>query len=291
VPAPVAYASKRYITSKQLIGGIATYYTASAHAFLVGEQVTVSGLGASFDGTYAISSIPFSNAFTVVRGGANIALSAASPTIATRARTGSLATIVMSAAHNFTTGQYVNITNMDSPASALNGQYVISVVNSTTFTYTTPTTGTIASAAGSASTVVQGSFAEVFGTVFSVADSGFLVRSGSLPFAQAAGSASVSGDISETDASGGVAVKRNDIPFTPGLSGATMDFGPDLLEIDTLAKDVSLNGASFGGRAKLEVYTDFFFLETGTNTIEFYDSSNSASNALLKIYYRSGWLG
>ena len=97
--------------------------------------------------------------------------------------------------------------------------------------------------------------------------------------------------VSETDASGGVAVKKNDIPFTPGLVGAAMDFGPDLLEVDTLAKDVSLNGATFGGRAKLEVFTDFFFLETGANTIEFYDSSNSASNALLKVYYRSGWLG
>ena len=290
-PAPVAFASKRYITSKQLIGGVATFYTATAHAFLVGEQVTISGLGAPFDATYEISSVPFANAFTSVRAGANVALSAASPAIATRARTGSLATIVMSAAHNFTNGQYVSITNMDSPASALNGQYVISVVNSTTFTYTTPTTGTIASAAGSASTVVQGSFAEVYGTVFSVADSGFLVRSGTLNFAQAAGTALVAGDISETDASGGVAVKKNDIPFTPGLVGAAMDFGPDLLEVDTLAKDVSLNGATFGGRAKLEVFTDFFFLETGANTIEFYDSSDSASNALLKVYYRSGWLG
>jgi hypothetical protein len=64
-----------------------------------------------------------------------------------------------------------------------------------------------------------------------------------------------------------------------------------LLEIDTLSKDVSLNNATSGGRAKLDVFTDFFFFETGSNTIEFYDSSDSASNSLLKIYYRSGWLG
>jgi hypothetical protein len=181
---------------------------------------------------------------------------------------------------------------MDSPAAALNGTYVITgVSNATTFTYTTATTGTIASAAGSASTVIQGAFAEVQGVIPSTLDNGFYTRLGNIAFAESSGTATVSGDISETDASGGVAVKKNDIVFTPGLTGASIDFGPDLLEVNTLSKDVSLNGATFGGRAKLEVFTDFFFLETGANTLEFYDSSDSASNALLKVYYRSGWLG
>jgi len=291
-PTPVAYASKRYITSKQLIGGIATIFTSTAHAFLLGEQVTITGLGASFDGTYAISSIPFANAFTYVKSGTNSPLSAAGPTVSTRARAGSVATIVTSSAHNLTVGGYVSISNMDSPASALNGIYVITgVPNSTTFTYTTTTTGTIASAAGSATTVIQGAFAKVNATIPSTADSGFFTASGTLNFAEASGTALVAGDINETDASGGVAVKKNDIGFTPGLTGASIDFGPDLLEVNTLSKDVSLNGATFGGRAKLEVFTDFFFLETGANTLEFYDSSDSASNALLKVYYRSGWLG
>jgi hypothetical protein len=291
-PAPTAFVSKKYLASKQLIGGIVTIYTSTAHAFLVGEQVTISGLGTSFDGTYPIASIPFSNAFTYVKPGTNSPLSVAGPTVATRARTGSVATIVTSSAHNLSVGQYVNISNMDSPAAALNGTYIITgTPNATTFTYTTTTTGTIASAAGSATTVIQGAFAEVYGTVFSVADAGFYTRLGSINFAEASGTATVSGDISETDASGGVAVKKNDIVFTPGLTGASIDFGPDLLEVNTLSKDVSLNGATFGGRAKLEVFTDFFFLETGANTLEFYDSSDSASNALLKVYYRSGWLG
>jgi hypothetical protein len=290
-PTPTAYASKRYLTSKQLIGGIVTVFTATEHAFLLGEQVTITGLGTAFDGTYPISSIPFSNAFTYVKSGTNSPLSVAGPTVSTRSRTGFLATIVTSSDHNLTNGQYVNISNMDSSASALNGIYTITVVNPTTFTYVTATTGTIASAAGSASTAIQGAFARVNATIPSTADSGFFTASGTLNFAEASGSALVSGDITESDASGGVAVKKNDIGFTPGLTGATIDFGPDLLEIDTLSKDVSLNGATFGGRAKLEVFTDFFFLEIGDNTLEFYDSSDSASNALLKIYYRSGWLG
>lgn len=291
-PTPTAYVSKKYLASKQLIGGVVTIYTSTAHAFLVGERVTITGLGASFDGIFTISSIPFSNAFTYVNSGTNSPLSVAGPTVSTRARAGSVATIVTSAAHNLSVGQYVNIANMDSAASALNGVYVITgTPNTTTFTYTTTTTGTIASAAGSASTVIQGAFAKVQGIVLSTADSGFFTASGTLNFAEASGSATVSGDILESDASGGVAVKKNDIVFTPGITGASIDFGPDLLEVNTLNKDVSLNGATFGGRAKLEVFTDFFFLEAGANTLEFYDSSDSASNALLKVYYRSGWLG
>jgi hypothetical protein len=187
---------------------------------------------------------------------------------------------------------------MDSNASSLNGTYTITVVNSTTITYTTATTGNIATEnvnAGSGGTIIQGAFARVTRSIASTPDNGFFTAIGSIPFAEASGTASVSDDILAEDggaiSSNGVAVKKNNIPFTPGLTGTSIDFGPDILEIDTLSKDVSLNGATSGGRAKLDVFTDFFFLEIGSNTVEFYDSSDSASNSLLKIYYRSGWLG
>jgi hypothetical protein len=168
------------------------------------------------------------------------------------------------------------------------------VVNPTTFTYTTTTSGNIASASGS-SVVIQGAFARIIRTIASTADSGFFTATGFLPFADTSGTASVSDDIlsgtgGEIDSSG-IAVKKNNIPFTPGLLGASIDFGPDILEIDTLSKDTALNGEFSGARAKLDVFTDFFFLETGANTIEFYDSSNQSSDSLLKLYYRSGWLG
>jgi hypothetical protein len=368
-PSPTVFASKRYVTSKQLIGGTVTIYTPASHGFFVGEQVIISGLGSPYDGTFTISAVPFANAFSYLQAGPNATLSNAGAVVATRGRAGSSVTIVTSTPHNFTNNQYVTISNMDSAAatlngtytvtvisptvfkytttvatnvgtvagtatvltrgrvgtlativtaaphglsngasisvsgmdsnaSSLNGTYTITVVNSTTITYTTAATGNIATEnvnAGSGSIVLQGAFARVTRSIASTADSGTFTASGSLPFAEASGTASVSDDILAEDggaiSSNGVAVKKNNIAFTPGLTGASIDFGPDILEIDTLSKDVSLNGATSGGRAKLDVFTDFFFLETGSNTIEFYDSSDSASNSLLKLYYRSGWLG
>jgi hypothetical protein len=382
-PIPSAYASKRYVASKQLVGGVATIYTNVAHGFLIGETVTITGLGSPFDGTFTITSMPFANTFTYNLSGSNQSFSPAGAAVSKRSRLGSTATIVTSTNHNLTNGQYVRIANMDASATQLNGEYVVSVVNPTTFTYTTTTSGTVgtlvtfaasditllsnviaknnsfitgssvifstnsgsapsplvngstyfvkassseitlhsseagalantgiidittigsgsgftlfAAGNGSVSTLIQGAFARGNKTIASAADSGFFNASGSIPFAVASGTASVSDNIlspsgGELDSSG-IAVKKNDIPFTPGLVGASIDFGPDLLEIDTLSKDVSLNGAFSGGRAKLDVFTDFFFLEAGNNTIEFYDSTNSSSESLLKIYYRSGWLG
>lgn len=368
-PIPSAYASKRYVFSKQLVGGIATIFTVDAHGFLVGESITLTGLGSPFDGTFIITSIPFANNFTYTLSGSNQAVSAAGSVVATRGRSGSLATIVTSTPHNLVNNQYVTISNMNSAASSLNGSYVITVIsptifkyttvaasnvgptagtatissrgrtgtlatittaaphgfsngqsivisnidsdasalngtfsitvtNANTFTYNTVSTGNIATAnvnVGSSTITIQGAFARGNRTITSAADSGFLNASGTLPSVEASGTASVSDNIlspvgGELDSSG-IAVKKNDIPFTPGLVGATIDFGPDILEIDTLSKDVSLNGAFSGGRAKLDVFTDFFFLEAGSNTVEFFDSSNSSSNSLLKIYYRSGWLG
>ena len=293
------YPSKRYIASKQLIGGIVTIYTSLAHGFLLGEQVTVIGLGTAYDGTYLITSIPFANAFTYTKSGSNSPLSSAGTLIATRARAGNIASITTSAAHGLTVGQYVTVSGMDSAAAALNGNYIVaSAPTTTSFTYTTETTGTITSAAPSGGTAaVFGGFALVSGTIPSTADAGILTASGNLPFTAVTNSATaaITGDVlspsgGEIDSSG-VAVKNANIPFTPGLTGATIDFGPDLIEIDTLSKDVALNGEYSGARAKLDVFTDFFYLQPGENTIEFYDSSSSSSTSLLKIYYRSGYLG
>ena len=64
------------------------------------------------------------------------------------ARTSSTATLTTSAAHNFEAGDEVVVAGLT--ATALNGTYTIaSVPTTTTFTYTTSTSGTIASAADS----------------------------------------------------------------------------------------------------------------------------------------------
>jgi hypothetical protein len=170
------------------------------------------------------------------------------------------------------------------------------VTGATTFTYTTPSSGTIASAAPSGSASVSGSNVTRSRSVASTADVGEARVNGGLPFASyTSGSATINGNILNADGSeveaSGIAVKKANIAFTPGITGALVDFGPDVLEVDTLTRDVALNGSYDGARAKLDVLTEFFFLQPGANEIEFADDKNSVSTGLLKVFYRSGWLG
>jgi hypothetical protein len=287
---------KRAVVAKQLIGGVVTLSTSSTHGFLTGETVVVSSLGSPFDGSYVITSVPSTNTFTYSKTGGNVAYGVAGSTVSLRSRTGSTATITTTSPHNFVNGQYATINNMDSAAASLNGTYIISVTSGTTFTYTTAVSGVIASAAPEgASPYVTGGFAAASRSIPSTADTGSAVVSGSLPFAAVNGNASVSADIVSSIGgdieTAGVAIKKTELAFTPGITGASVDFGPDLLEINTLTRDVFLNGNYDGGRAKLDVLTDFFFLAPGDNQIEFLDDNNSVSTSLVKVFYRSAWLG
>ena len=267
-----------------------------SHNFIVGEAVTITGLSAALNGTYTILDIPVSN---VIRldgtGKPTFGLSPTSPTISLTARTGNTATITTASAHGFTNNQYVRVVGVE---SAFLGTFRITVTGATTFTYTTATTGTIASAAppGGLAAVAVGSNVTRSRSVANTADAGQARVSGGLPFTSyTSGSATITGNIANSDGSeveaSGIAVKKDNIAFTPGLVGALVDFGPDVLEIDTLTRDVALNGSYEGARAKLDVLTEFFFLQPGANEIEFADDKNSVSSGLLKIFYRSGWLG
>lgn len=264
------------------------------HNFIVGESVTVAGLGANYNGTYTVLDTP---QYNVIRlngvGKPAIDANIVTPPISLKARTGSTVTITTSVAHNLVNGQYVRVTGLE---TALNGNWVATVTGSNTFTYTTPSSGTIASGAPSGTAYILGASVTRSRSIASTADTGEARVSGGLPFASySAGTATINGniindDLSEVEASG-IAVKKSNIPFTPGLTGALADFGPDILEVDTLTRDVALNGSYEGARAKLDVLTDFFFLQPGANEIEFADDKNSVSTGLLKIFYRSGWLG
>jgi DNA/RNA endonuclease YhcR with UshA esterase domain len=267
-----------------------------SHNFIVGESVTITGLNPTFNGTYTILDIPVSN---VIRldgtGKPTLGPSATSPSISLNARTGNTATITTSSAHNFVNNQYVRVVGVE---AALIGTFIVTVTSPTTFTYTTVGSGTIASAAptGGPGAIAIGVNVTRSRSVVSTADAGEARVSGGLPFASyTAGSATINGNIVNSDGSeveaSGIAVKKANIPFTPGLIGALADFGPDVLEVDTLTRDVALNGNYEGARAKLDVLTEFFFLQPGANEIEFADDKNSVSTGLLKVFYRSGWLG
>jgi hypothetical protein len=280
--------------SAVVAGGVFDIIFGGAHNFIIGETVTVSGLGASYNGSYTVLDTP---QFNVIRlngaGKPAIDASIVNPPISLSARAVNTVTITTSVPHNLVMGQYAKIVGLE---TALNGTWIVSVIDSTTFSYATPSAGTIASAAPSGSASVSGSSVTRSRSVASTADVGEARVGGGLPFASyTSGSATINGNIvnddgSEVEASG-IAVKKADIPFTPGLTGAIVDFGPDVLEVDTLTRDVALNGSYEGARAKLDVLTEFFFLQPGANEIEFADNKNSVSTGLLKVFYRSGWLG
>jgi len=287
--------TKRFISARQVIGGVATMFTAGNHGFLEGESVTITNQGAPFNGTFTILSVPSTNSFSYAVTSSNINYTFGIGII-NRNRVGTLTTITTDVPHNLSNNQYVIISGMDSAGALLNGNYQITVTSSTTFTYNTLTSGDIEAAVVSANNVkVIGGFAAIPRTILSASVSGSATVGGSLPFSAVSGFAQVPPDILSPSNgaidSGGIAIKTADIAFTPGLSGAFSDFGPDILEVNTLTRDVALNGSFDGARGKLDVLTDFFFLEPGDNQLEFLDENNTVSTALLKVFYRSGWLG
>lgn len=60
------------ITNKALTSNVATLTTSAAHNFVAGEQVVVSGVDATFDGTYTIASVPSGTTFTYNKTAANV---------------------------------------------------------------------------------------------------------------------------------------------------------------------------------------------------------------------------
>jgi beta-galactosidase GanA len=112
---------------------------------------------------------------------------------------------------------------------------------------------------------------------------------GTLPFRAASGTAAVS-TLIERQQSGGNIIKENNVIFTPGLIGATGVIDADVLEIDTKNREVAFNGEVEGARGRIDVLADFIQLAPGQNEIEFEDVGNPEGSALLRIFYRSGWL-
>jgi hypothetical protein len=74
-------------------------------------------------------------------------------------------------------------------------------------------------------------------------------------------------------------------------SGGTVFRAADVLEIDTYAHEVALNGETLGARVKVDTLTDWLSLEPGDNDIQFTDEGDATSDASMVIYYRSGWIG
>jgi hypothetical protein len=67
------------ITNKALTSNVATLTTSAVHALTVGMQITISGVDATFNGEYRITSIPTTTTFTYAKTATNVASTAVSP--------------------------------------------------------------------------------------------------------------------------------------------------------------------------------------------------------------------
>jgi hypothetical protein len=293
VVAGLATPNGRWVIRKRLIGNVATLTTLASHGILVGESVTVSGIGAPFDGTYSVTEVT-SNTFSYTKTASNVTDIPTAISVVGINRTGTTATITTAAAHGLSNGNQVFVGSVAD--SSFNGFYTISVPSPTTITYTTAVSGNVSGEegapveAGEGAYVVRGKVVYSGDIPSSLVLNGTAEVSGSLPFASTSGTATVSADIQRTLSNSGVAVQRNDIQFTPGVENGVVVIDADILEIDTQNREVAFNGELFGARAKIDVLADFIKLAPGDNIIEFEDGGNPESQATCKIYYRSGWL-
>jgi len=283
----------RWIIRKRLIGNVATLTTLNAHGMFVGESVTVTNMGAPFDGTYTVTEVT-QNTFSYTRTAANVVDIPTALTVSTIFREGNTATITTAGTHGYSNNDQVYIGGISD--DSFNGFYTITVPSANQIRYTTAVSSGVFDnegkpiSAGDGAYVVKTRCTYSSGIASALVVDGVAEVAGSLPFASTSGTATVSENIARTLSGNGVAVKRNDIQFTPGVIGGVVAIDADILEIDTQNREVAFNGELIGARSKIDVLADFITLAPGENVLEFEDKGNPESSATCKVYYRSGWL-
>ena len=75
---PLVTGPAKTISNKALTNKFATITTSTAHGFVAGDAVTITGLDATFNGTYFIKSVPSATTFKFSKNAANVASIAAS---------------------------------------------------------------------------------------------------------------------------------------------------------------------------------------------------------------------
>lgn len=125
----------RTLISASLISNIATVNTSDVHQFIVGDQVTVTGAGTNYDGTYRITEIPSPTSFRYAATRTN------AREITGRQMERSLiddsVTLTTSTPHGFLLGESVNVSGV---SLSLDGGYTVSLASpgSTSFSYARP---------------------------------------------------------------------------------------------------------------------------------------------------------
>jgi hypothetical protein len=69
------------VTNKALTSNVATLTTSAAHGFAVGMEIEVTGVDATFNGTYTIATVPTTTTFTYAKTATNVPSAAATGTV------------------------------------------------------------------------------------------------------------------------------------------------------------------------------------------------------------------
>ena len=71
--------STKTITNKELTSNVATLTTGTTHGYAIGDLAVITGVDATFNGTYPIASVPTTTTFTYAKTAANVTSAAVSP--------------------------------------------------------------------------------------------------------------------------------------------------------------------------------------------------------------------
>src|SRR5271163_2747520 len=125
-------------------GFLVTITTSAAHGLSAGQSVTIAGVGvAGYNGTFPVVAAPSITQFTYIAGASGLAASGAGTSAS------ATATIQTSSAHGLVVGQSVTIAGV--AVATYNGTFtILTVPNSTSFTFTATTGGLAASGGGTA---------------------------------------------------------------------------------------------------------------------------------------------
>lgn len=84
---PPVTVSTKTISNKALTSNFATITTSTAHGFVAGDAVTITGVDATFNGTYFIKSVPSATTFKFYKNAANVGSIAASGSVSKQSYT------------------------------------------------------------------------------------------------------------------------------------------------------------------------------------------------------------
>ena len=142
------------VVNKQLSTNVATLITKTDHNFLVGDSVVIASIDATFNGTYTITAVPSTTAFSYAKTNVDVASARIGDqtfSINNKALVSNIATLQTSASHTYTVGQTVVVTGVD---STFNGTYTISATTTNTFSYAKTYTNVTSAAVSPVGTAV-----------------------------------------------------------------------------------------------------------------------------------------